>query len=523
MWLLQSTSGKPDNGGFFLVLEYVAGSSLADVIAEGPLDPKRALGIARKMAEALAAVHQKGILHRDIKPENTLLAPGDQVKIIDFGLAKVNLERAARRESTREPQTPYCRWGGFRNAGVYGARGLPGNGRCRRPQRPLRRWRCAVRDVGGLPSVRRYVAGRGFPASTPRGGTPIRSRAPGVSVPAGAEAIAMRMLERLPGDRFQTADEVILAIDEALAAIERNTATDDGTAKTLVAPWTPAVVEGERPAVVSPTEKRWPGWALPATAFGSLVIGCAVVLALRGCLAPRADGHSPTARARAAPMLDAAAPVAAASVTPTVASVASPATASAPSRSPPVVIDGIDAAGYRAHLEKAVSIKDWALGARAVVALARLDPTFIDGEGVREQVVVVAAGIGHEVKSDLADAAFNALTSSLGSTGLDVLYELALSRGGTRAGQRARAILIRPGVRERVSPALRVAFDFFVSNCAARRALLERAVEQGDRRVLVQMEVAHGTKCTAKGETCCLYDNPRTANAIARLRAKLAR
>ena len=83
--------GRLDDDGFFLVLEYVEGASLADIIANGPLEPKRALAIARKMAEGLGAVHQKGILHRDIKPENTLVAPGDQVKIIDFGLAKVDL------------------------------------------------------------------------------------------------------------------------------------------------------------------------------------------------------------------------------------------------------------------------------------------------------------------------------------------------------------------------------------------------------------------------------------------------
>jgi serine/threonine protein kinase len=71
-----------------LVLELVEGPTLADRIAQGSLPLDEALPIARQIAEALEAAHEKGIVHRDLKPANVKIAPGDQVKVLDFGLAK---------------------------------------------------------------------------------------------------------------------------------------------------------------------------------------------------------------------------------------------------------------------------------------------------------------------------------------------------------------------------------------------------------------------------------------------------
>jgi eukaryotic-like serine/threonine-protein kinase len=74
-----------------LVLEYVAGVTLADRIAGGPLSVTEALAIARQVADAIKSAHAQGILHRDLKPANIMLQPrdGDIVaKVLDFGLAK---------------------------------------------------------------------------------------------------------------------------------------------------------------------------------------------------------------------------------------------------------------------------------------------------------------------------------------------------------------------------------------------------------------------------------------------------
>jgi Tol biopolymer transport system component len=71
-----------------LVMELVDGEDLSTVIARGPLPLEEALPIARQMAEALEAAHERGIVHRDLKPANVKLTPDGAVKVLDFGLAK---------------------------------------------------------------------------------------------------------------------------------------------------------------------------------------------------------------------------------------------------------------------------------------------------------------------------------------------------------------------------------------------------------------------------------------------------
>ena len=72
----------------FLVLELVEGPTLADRIRRGPLPTDEALRLAREIAGALHAAHEKGIIHRDLKPANIALTADDTVKVLDFGLAK---------------------------------------------------------------------------------------------------------------------------------------------------------------------------------------------------------------------------------------------------------------------------------------------------------------------------------------------------------------------------------------------------------------------------------------------------
>ncbi len=77
-------------GGYpYLVMEYVDGVSLRQLLEGGKLAPEQALIIVPKICEALQFAHQQGIVHRDIKPENILLDKAGQVKIADFGIAKI--------------------------------------------------------------------------------------------------------------------------------------------------------------------------------------------------------------------------------------------------------------------------------------------------------------------------------------------------------------------------------------------------------------------------------------------------
>jgi serine/threonine protein kinase len=86
--------GETEAGVPYLVMEHLAGETLDDVLErDGQLAPRRAVAIARQIACALAEAHAEGVVHRDLKPANVILtqrrASGEQVKIVDFGIAKV--------------------------------------------------------------------------------------------------------------------------------------------------------------------------------------------------------------------------------------------------------------------------------------------------------------------------------------------------------------------------------------------------------------------------------------------------
>ena len=74
-------------GQDFIVLEYVPGQTLREILSSGPLPEERILRIGSMLAAGLEAAHTRGILHRDLKPGNLILTPEGRLKILDFGLA----------------------------------------------------------------------------------------------------------------------------------------------------------------------------------------------------------------------------------------------------------------------------------------------------------------------------------------------------------------------------------------------------------------------------------------------------
>ena len=88
-----------------LVLELVEGVTLAERIARGPLPVREALTLARQMATALEAAHDKGIVHRDLKPANIKVTTAGVVKVLDFGLAKTAAAERAAAETVSSSST----------------------------------------------------------------------------------------------------------------------------------------------------------------------------------------------------------------------------------------------------------------------------------------------------------------------------------------------------------------------------------------------------------------------------------
>src|SRR5712664_710931 len=84
------------NGIHFIAMQYIEGRNVRQLVNGRPLSLESALSITLQVTDALAAAHARGIIHRDIKAGNVMVTPGGQVKVLDFGLAKLLDEDAAR-------------------------------------------------------------------------------------------------------------------------------------------------------------------------------------------------------------------------------------------------------------------------------------------------------------------------------------------------------------------------------------------------------------------------------------------
>jgi serine/threonine protein kinase/dienelactone hydrolase len=78
-----------EDGVDFIVMECVAGQTLATTLRSGPLSVKDATSVSLQIAEALEEAHERGVIHRDLKPANIMITPKGQVKVLDFGIAKL--------------------------------------------------------------------------------------------------------------------------------------------------------------------------------------------------------------------------------------------------------------------------------------------------------------------------------------------------------------------------------------------------------------------------------------------------
>ncbi|MHC4518018.1 MAG: protein kinase domain-containing protein, partial [Planctomycetota bacterium] len=93
-----------EESGGYLILEYIAGDTLAERISQRPLDLREALSIAQQITDAVAAAHEHDVIHRDLKPGNIKITPEGKVKVLDFGLAKaIGVETKDQQTTVTEP------------------------------------------------------------------------------------------------------------------------------------------------------------------------------------------------------------------------------------------------------------------------------------------------------------------------------------------------------------------------------------------------------------------------------------
>src|SRR5512143_1814881 len=88
-------------GVMFLTMEAVEGRTLKEILEKGPVSIDALLPIAIAVSDAMAAAHQRGITHRDLKPANVMVTPDNRVKVLDFGLAK--LQEVQHLEASDQP------------------------------------------------------------------------------------------------------------------------------------------------------------------------------------------------------------------------------------------------------------------------------------------------------------------------------------------------------------------------------------------------------------------------------------
>jgi eukaryotic-like serine/threonine-protein kinase len=257
--------------GRALVLELVEGPTLADRLADGPLPIDQALGLARDVAEALEAAHQRAIVHRDLKPANIKITP-DGARVLDFGIAK-----ALRPDQSGEVApltTAVVRPGAVMGTAAYMS---PEQARGQRVDHRADIWAFGCLLFEMLTGERAFTGD-----STTEVLACILEREPDLSklppdAPPAVRRLVRRCLQKQPRHRLGWIGDALLELDE------RELAEPDGAQR--------------------PGPGRWGRRVLPAIAAGG-VLGAAAMAAFGVRNAPPADVPPTTRLAVVAPASD---------------------------------------------------------------------------------------------------------------------------------------------------------------------------------------------------------------------------
>jgi eukaryotic-like serine/threonine-protein kinase len=184
-----------DDGTHYIVMEYVAGTTLAKVIRdEGPLPADRAAAIALAVARALAFAHRAGLVHRDVKPANIMLSGDGTVKVMDFGIARTTNGESLTQTAAVLGTATYFSPEQAQGAAVDARSDIYALG-------------CVLFEMltGHPPFAGENPVAVAYKHVTEN---PPRPSEEAQGVPAELEAIVMRCLAKHPDDRYQTAEDL---------------------------------------------------------------------------------------------------------------------------------------------------------------------------------------------------------------------------------------------------------------------------------------------------------------------------
>lgn len=486
--------GRLDDGSFFLIQEYLRGETLADVLEQGPLSADRALHIAKQVAGALQAVHEMKIVHRDVKPSNVMLIQDteDEAKLIDFGFARVPMERmsVARaddplhdKDGMWDPDTMFGTVGYLAPEAVEGVDAIDGRS-------DLYALGASMYEMfTGKPPFEAPTTAELFQLHSSQPPPAFFERAPLRQVPASVEGVVMRLLAKDPAERYQSGEEVIAALDRVVVG------------KPGAFPQERRVDLGDLEIPPEPASRMW--WLL----------GAIVLLTAVGGVAWMVPSVGDQFRQWGIP-------------------IPAPATGSAVEAEPepsataaPKEVDQLGAAAWTARLLAAPKSRDWKGGAKALAALALLDPTALRTDAVAEAATAVAIGATRlPADGQIATEIFDLLAERFASDGLDVLYHIVETKPPKDpAAKRAATLLAQPEILGRATLALRIVLDLRQAPCDKKAALFERAVADGDPRALKVLKLLRVRPCQRTQDPCCFRTNQALAKAISALDARLKR
>jgi beta-lactam-binding protein with PASTA domain/predicted Ser/Thr protein kinase len=253
----------------YIAMRYVKGPTLKELIDRG-LTPEQAVPLVRQVLEAARFAHRNGIVHRDLKPQNVIVDEEGKAVVTDFGIARAGVSEITQTGSvmgTPHYLSPEQAQGhdvtsvsDLYSIGVILYEALTG----RVPFEGESAVAVAMKQVSQVPQRPSSINPRISPA---------------------LDAVVMRALEKDPGNRFQSADAFIAALDQAM----KEPGVSQNTAAFAAAPPVVAVPEEE-----APLEDRKRNWWLWALLVAAIVIGILVGLALTRDTTTRVPGVTGT-------------------------------------------------------------------------------------------------------------------------------------------------------------------------------------------------------------------------------------